>query len=335
MKIVCALAILGAGVFAAEKQVKSFISAADSMFGPAIEGVGVDKAGNIYAVDFNNNLAMAGLVAEKQALLYEATGTEGQMEKVHLNGIRFNIGFSGAEEAYIADAGTKIVYQLTERQGTDGTFKNAKLFCADSDMLQPNDIAIAPSSGRIFLSGMSYTSDSKLGDGDLWTCDRRGVARKLDVSLYRTNGIEISPDEKTLYLSEAQNSGGNVIGNRILAFDLDSCSGNVKNQRTFVNFGDLDGTGATDIDGMRADTDGNLYVTRNGLGKVAVFSSTGELTAYISLPSIDSVTSLEFGGTSGSDLYMVGKCKDDENKGCVDVYSSTAKGRAFSDLQGS
>ncbi|PIA14896.1 calcium-dependent phosphotriesterase [Coemansia reversa NRRL 1564] len=317
----------------AEQKVKSVISAADSMFGPAIEGVGVDKVGNIYAVNFKSDLTMAGLVAEKQALFYQATGTDEEKQKIHINGIRFNIGCSGAEEAYIADAGMHQVYRLTQRQSSDGTFKKAKVFCGDKEMLQPNDIAIAPSSGRIFLSGMNYNSDTQIGDGDLWTCDKKGKATKLG-QFYRTNGIEISPDEKTLYLSEAQNSGGTVIGNRILAFDLDASSGAVTNKRTFVNFGDLDDSAAIDIDGMRTDTDGNLYVTRNGLGKVAIFSSTGELTAYISLPSIVAVTSLEFGGSSGSDLYMVGKCKEDENKGCVDVYSSTAKGRAYNNLQG-
>ncbi|KAJ2079418.1 hypothetical protein H4R24_003783 [Coemansia sp. RSA 988] len=334
MKIFPVLVVFGVGVFAAGQQVKPFISASNSKFGPAIEGVGVDKAGKIYAVNFNNNLGMAGLVAKEQALLYKATGTDEELKDVHLNGIRFNIGCSGAEEAYIADAGRQQVYRLTQREGSDGAFKNAKVFCGHKDMLQPNDIAIAPTSGRIFLSGMSYTSDSKIGDGDLWTCDKKGVPKKLG-EFYRTNGIEISPDEKTLYLSEAQNSGNAVIGNRILKFDLDASSGAVKNKKVFVNFADLDGTGDVDIDGMRTDTDGNLYVTRNKSGLVAVISPSGELSGYIKSSSINYITSLEFGGTSGSDLYIVGKCLEDETKGCVDVYNSDVKGRAFSDLQGS
>ncbi|PIA14857.1 calcium-dependent phosphotriesterase [Coemansia reversa NRRL 1564] len=199
-------------------------------------------------------------------------------------------------------------------------------------MLQPNDLAFAPSSGRIFLSGMNYTSDSEIGDGDLWTCDSKGAAKSLG-QFYRTNGIEVSPDEKTLYLSESQNKGGAVVSNRILAFDLDASSGAVENKRVFVDFGKLDKTADTDIDGMRTDKEGNLYVTRNGVGKIAVFTPAGELSAYISSPSIDFVASLEFGGPTGTDLYMVGKCKDDETKGCVDKFSATITGRAFADLQ--
>ncbi|KAJ2789354.1 hypothetical protein H4R20_007197, partial [Coemansia guatemalensis] len=296
-------------------------------FGPTIEGAGVDKAGDIYAVSFNNELPSAGRVTGEQQQLYKASDSE-----AYVNGIRFNIDSAGAEEAYIVDAALHQVYRLTERQSSDGKFGKSDVFCKDETMLQPNDIAIAPSTGRIFLSGMNYTSDSKTGDGDLWTCDSTGAATRLG-QFYRTNGIEVSPDEKTLYLSVAQNKGGAVISNNILAFDLDATSGAVTNKRVFVDFGKLDKSADTDIDGMRTDKDGNLYVARNGIGKVAVFTPSGDLSAYISTPSIDFVGNLEFGGPSGKDLYMVGKCKDDETKGCVDKYTASAAGRAFTDLQ--
>ncbi|KAJ1833208.1 hypothetical protein LPJ70_006468 [Coemansia sp. RSA 2708] len=328
MKVSLALALLGATVFAAEElAATSLISSADTQFGPAIEGVGVDQAGTMYATNFGGELTQAGQVTGTQGLLYKAADGD-----AYVNGIRFNINSAGAEEAYIADAALHRVYRLTNRQGSGGAFSDNAVFCQDEAILQPNDLAIAPSSGRIFLSGQNYTSDTAVGSGDLWTCDSSGAATRLG-QFHRTNGIEVSPDEKTLYLSEAENKGGAVVANRILAFDLDAASGAVSNQRTFVDFGTLDDTAATDIDGMRADADGNLYVTRNGIGKVAVFTPAGELTAYITLPSIDFVSSLEFGGASGTDLHMVGKCKDDDTKGCVDVYSGSAVGRAFSTLK--
>ncbi|KAJ2077036.1 hypothetical protein H4R24_005369 [Coemansia sp. RSA 988] len=319
MKASLALLLLGAGALAVDElKATSFISSADTKFGATIEGTGVDKAGEIYAVSFNNDLPSAGQVTGKQQLLYKASDS-----KAYVNGIRFNTDSKGAEEAYIVDAALHQVYRLTERQTSDGKFAKADVFCKDEKMLQPNDLAIAPSSGRIFLSGMNYTSDSANGDGDLWTCDSAGAATRLG-QFYRTNGIEVSPDEKTLYLSESQNKGGAVVVNRILALDLDASSGAVTNKRVFVDFGKLDKSADTDIDGMRTDSNGNLYVTRNGIGKVAVFTPSGELSAYISTPSIDFVASLEFGGPSGKDLYMVGKCKDDETKGCVDKYSADA-----------
>ncbi|KAJ2589031.1 hypothetical protein H4R99_007606, partial [Coemansia sp. RSA 1722] len=101
-------------------------------------------------------------------------------------------------------------------------------------------------------------------------------------------------------------------------------AGTISNKRVFVDFAQLGNTATTDVDGMRTDTEGNLYITRNGLGQVAVFSPSGELAMYITSPSIKDVANLEFGGEGGKDLYMVGMCSSDETKGCVDVYSGSA-----------
>ncbi|KAJ2223992.1 hypothetical protein H4R99_007112 [Coemansia sp. RSA 1722] len=328
MRLAAAFTLLASSALAANRlQAVPFLGAADSLFGAGIEGAGVDKAGSIYAVDFNDDALSAGQIAPSQTLLYQSSNNESLV-----NGIRFNIDSTGAEEAYIADATTHQVYKLTERDAATGTFAKSSVFCHDEGMLQPNDIAIAPLSGRIFLSGMNWTSDSVVGNGDLWTCDSSGLAKRLGTFM-RTNGVEVSPDEKTLYLSEATNAAGSVVSNVVLAFDLDSSSGDISNQRTFVDFGALDATAATDIDGMRTDVDGNLYVTRNGLGQVAVFTPAGELSAYINATSIDYVSNLEFGGSSGTDLYLIGRCKEDETKGCADVYSGSTVGRAFNDLQ--
>ncbi|KAJ1931481.1 hypothetical protein FBU59_006694, partial [Linderina macrospora] len=250
--------------------------------------------------------------------------------KSEFSGIRFSIDSNGNELAYVADASNHRVVRLSDR--TSAGFKNATVFCQDSGMVQPNDIAIAPKSGRVFLSGMNYPATTKVGDGDLWTCDKTGKATKLG-QFQRTNGIEVSQDEKTLYLSESINKNWDITSNIIYAFDLDSKAGKISNKRVFVDFGKLDKTAGADIDGMRFDTQGNLYVTRNGIGKVAKISSAGKLLAYIDVAGIVDVTNLEFGGKSGTDLYIGGTCKDNKKKGCVSVYKGKVVGRAFKDLQ--
>ncbi|KAJ2853987.1 hypothetical protein FB639_006446, partial [Coemansia asiatica] len=292
-----------------------------------IEGTGVDSAGDVYAVDFDNDIASAGRLTGEQALLFKSDNSRSLVSSM-----RFFISNEGKEEAFITDATVHRVIRLYDRDDATGTFASSAAFCKDDSMLEPNDIAIAPTSGRIFLSGMKWSTGSVSGDGDLWTCDSSGGAKLLG-TFYRTNGIEVSPDEKTLYLSESINKGDEPVSNVVLAFDLDAESGTVSNKRVFVDFAQLDNSANIDVDGMRTDTEGNLYITRNGLGQVAVFSPSGELTMYISSPSIQDVANLEFGGEGGKDLYMVGKCKSDDNKGCVDVYSGSAMGNAFSKLQ--
>ncbi|WP_217903514.1 SMP-30/gluconolactonase/LRE family protein [Flectobacillus sp. BAB-3569] len=74
-----------------------------------------------------------------------------------------------------------------------------------------------------------------------------------------TNGICLSPDEKTLYVNES-------IQRNIWAFDVDA-QGNISNKRLFTSFKD------GGLDGMKCDKSGKLYVTRWGLGKILIFNS--------------------------------------------------------------
>ncbi|KAJ1948779.1 hypothetical protein FBU59_001436 [Linderina macrospora] len=125
------------------------------------------------------------------------------------------------------------------------------VFCQDSGMVQTSDIAIAPKSGRMSLSGMNCPATTKVGDGDLWACDKASQATKL-VQFQRTNGIKIGQDEKTLYLSESINKNWDITS-IIYAFDLDSKVGEISNKCAFVDFGKLDKTAGADIDGIRFD----------------------------------------------------------------------------------
>ena len=111
-------------------------------------------------------------------------------------------------------------------------------------MSQPNDIAI-DSKDRIYASD----PDWKTGKGKIWRIDTDGKVTFLD-SLGTANGIDVSPDEKTLYV----NASGNVF-----AYDL-SEDGNVSNKRVLIGFAD------SGMDGMRCDIKGNLYLTRFGKG---------------------------------------------------------------------
>ena len=103
----------------------------------------------------------------------------------------------------------------------------------------------------------------------------------------RTNGIMLSRDEKTLYVTN---------GTVIVAFDVQP-DGSVKNQR---EFGKLEAGGAGD--GMAIDAAGRLYVT-SGPG-VQVLSPEGKYLGVIPAPR--SVISAAFSGPDKKTLYVVG-----------------------------
>ena len=84
-----------------------------------------------------------------------------------------------------------------------------------------------------------------------------------------TNGIEVSPDEKFLYVNESAQRN-------VWAYDL-SPESEISNKRLLIQFPDFN------MDGMRCDIEGNLYITRHGKGTVAKLSPAGEVLLEVQL----------------------------------------------------
>jgi gluconolactonase len=102
----------------------------------------------------------------------------------------------------------------------------------------------------------------------------------------RSNGIMLSPDEKTLYVTN---------GGTILAFDIQA-DGSVNNRRDFGKLQDGNG------DGMAIDAAGRLYVT--SAPGVQVFSPDGKYLGTIPTPR--NPISVAFSGADKKTLYIVG-----------------------------
>jgi gluconolactonase len=207
-------------------------------------------------------------------------------------------------------------------------------------MLQPNDLALSTLRDTlIYLSGQDFAAST----GDLWTCDG-GLAIQFPPSILlaagigRTNGIETSPCGSYLYVSSAVNAAdGTVLQNKIFKFALNPDTGAIIEQapELFFDFA-VDGTQATDVDGMRTDVDGNLFVTRNGKGQVVELSPEGKEVRVIVFPGLGvgaGPANLEFGGDEGKTLTVIGKCLVDATKGCAATFESDVVGKAFARLQ--
>ncbi|KAI8896063.1 hypothetical protein BC833DRAFT_599100 [Globomyces pollinis-pini] len=302
-------------------------------FGPNIEGASVDAAGTVYAVDFRdtqfqNPNSAVGSVFPKAGLAF---GKQGTKVDTLLNGARFLKDGS----AIIVDAVAHKVYN----------FKSSSSFteiCGGAKFLQPNDLAITKSEKYVYFSGQNFTATTfPTGQsGDIWLCDReRGIVKNVGLPFYspmdihRTNGIEVSPNDQYLYVSSASNFNGTVLSNQIIQFQINQENGDLGQPRVLIDFGMLDKTGDVDIDGMRTDIEGNLYVTRNGAGKVTILSPTGELKGTIKLPTISNPTNLEFGGTNGKTLVIVGKCAGNLTSSCINTWESPIAGKAITYLR--
>jgi gluconolactonase len=125
--------------------------------------------------------------------------------------------------------------------------------------------------------------------------------------IQRPNGIQVSPDDKTLYLIEANGAEGGA--RMIRAFDLQA-DGTVRNMRIHYNF--YPGRSA---DGMSVDVQGNIYASAGmhflrGTSEtldtkcgVYVISPQGKLLKFIPIPE-DFITNNAFGGPDMKTLYV-------------------------------
>lgn len=262
-------------------------------FTPGIEGPACDRAGNVYAVNYERSHTIGRVTPEGECSVWIEL-PDGSIG----NGIRFN----RAGDMFIADYTNHNILKVDMRT------KELSVFAHESAMNQPNDIAIADDD-TIFASDPNWNEST----GNLWRIDTNGTVTLLESGMGTTNGIEVSPDNRTLYVNES-------VQRRVWAYDL-LPDKTVKGKRLLIEFPDFG------MDGMRCDADGNLYVTRFGKGTVAKVSPAGELLLEIGLHG-NNCTNLTFGGPDGRTCYVTVA-----DTGCVECFRTETPGREWVLLQ--
>lgn len=171
------------------------------------------------------------------------------------------------------------IYEVApERRKVADTYRGDSIDCLGNFGL--NDLTAAANGGVYFTVGGLYYAAP---DG---TITREGTVTG-------TNGIILSADEKTLYVTSG--TFGQPHG-ELVAFDVQP-DGMLTNQRVFAQ---LTGAG----DGSTIDSDGRIYVTSGPV--IDVISPDGKLLGVIPGPKGDDLISVAFGGRGKHTLYAVG-----------------------------
>lgn len=238
-------------------------------FTAGIEGPAVDRAGNVYAVNFARDHTIGIVAPNGSARVFLTLPGE-----AIANGLRF--GRDGS--LYVADYVGHAIYRVAP--GTD----SARLFARETAMSQPNDIAIT-AEGVLYASDPDWAHDT----GRIWRIDPDGKVSLAADGMGTANGIELSPDGRTLYVNES-------VQRAIWAFDV-GLDGSLAGKRLLRRFDDFG------MDGMRSDVDGNLYVTRHGKGTVVKLAPDGRLLREIALPGAKP-SNICFGGPDGRTAYV-------------------------------
>ena len=242
---------------------------AENVFTKGVEGPACDRAGNVYAVNFERQRTVGKVTPSGKAELFLdlPEGSTG-------NGIRFD----RAGAMFVADYTGHNVLRV------DMASKAVTVFAHNAAMNQPNDLAIA-ADGTLFASDPNW----KAGTGQIWRISTDGKTELVAPDMGTTNGIDVSPDGRTLYVNES-------VQRNVWAFDI-SAKGPLENKRLVKKFDDHG------FDGMRCDVDGNLYITRHGKGTVVKLSPKGEILREIDVLGPEP-TNICFGGPDGRTAYV-------------------------------
>jgi gluconolactonase len=242
---------------------------AEKGFTPGIEGPACDAAGNVYVVNFADQQTIGKVTPDGKAEVWvrlpgKSTG----------NGIVFD----RKGTMYVAD------YVGHNVLAIDPVTKKVTVFAHEPAMNQPNDLAIAP-------DDTLYASDPNWGNGtgQLWRVGRDGKAVRVAKEMGTTNGIDVSPDGKTLLVNES-------VQRNVWAFDIGP-DGGLTNKRLVKKFDDHG------FDGMRCDVEGNVWITRYGKGTVVKLSPTGDVLKEVDVLG-EKPSNLCFGGPDGKTVYV-------------------------------
>ncbi len=265
---------------------------AENVFTAGIEGPAVNRNGDLFAVNFAKEGTIGKVNKAGEGEIYVSL-PEGSIG----NGIRFDLDGN----MFIADYLGHKVYRI--KKGA----KTPEVWAQDSTMNQPNDLAIGPG-GVIYLSDPNWAESV----GKLWMVTPEREILLLEEGMGTTNGIEVSPDNKTLYVNES-------VQRMVWKYDIQE-NGKLNNKRKFISFTDFG------LDGMRCDMQGNLYLTRYDKGTVAIISPEGEILKEVILKG-KKPSNIAFGGEKGLNCYVTMA-----DRGCLETFIALSPGSYYSKM---
>ncbi len=242
---------------------------AENLFSVNIEGPAFDKNGQLYVVNFERDGTIGKVSSDGTCSLFIEL-PEGSIANCIL--------FNREDNMYLPDfTGHNILH-------VDMKTQQVSVFCHEARMYSPNDLCMNKQ-GQIFASDPDWEKEI----GQLWRVDPNGKAVLVEENMGTTNGIELSPDEKTLYVNES-------IQRKVWKYDVDE-NGNISGKKLFYSFDDFG------LDGMKCDKNGNLYITRWGKGTIVVLSPAGNFIREINLKG-KKCSNLVFGGKKGKTIFV-------------------------------
>ncbi len=318
---VCLLAAISAGGIGGAAGEELFVSkplTPVKEYTSHIEGPAVNAAGDLFVA----NIKMQGAGDKGGAIGRVKNGaTTSQLFAIlpshkGVGGVGNGIRFDLQGRMYVADFPNHIIHVFEPGSTTRRDYFVARPNSEGKPVFdQPNDLAIA-------RDGTLYASDPKGGSGRIWKITKAAdgtVTGKPMVStrtMGRTNGLDLSPDNKTLYVSESKFHASPA---SLWAYRIDGATlADPVPLKVFTEGGD--------VDGLRVDTDGRIFVARPEVGQVFILvppGAVGETPPAVPTQGINP-SNLTFGGADGRDVYIT---QADPAKRFIERFRTNRPGR--------
>ena len=259
---------------------------------------------------FDVGTFLEGVVFDRDGFGYVSAVREGAIYKFRPGGAPVLWAESARPSGHkILSDGTHVVADRTEdaiiQFDADGRRQGAVSLSEGVSLQSPNDITPDARGGYYFTDMKdSYRNGP---NGEVHHVDERGSVRTVAAGLSAPNGLVLSPDAKTLYVSESRT-------NHVLAFSVTD-SGALKDKKTLADLSEEGDSSQAVLDGMTVDQSGIIYVAFTRLGVYAL-SPSGDVVAKFS-SGMRIVANVAF--APDSDLLFVVGSSVERTKGSVYV----------------
>jgi sugar lactone lactonase YvrE len=237
-----------------------------------LDGLASDREGNLYAANYRGPGTICQMTPDGEIRDFASLpdGCPASGLQFHANGLLL-----------VADPRYHRILQVDPRTRQVREYARG---LASLMMASPAHLAVA-------ANGFTYVPDPDWEGqtGQLWGIDETGASFRMTGGLGTVNGIALSPDDRTLYLSESMQG-------QVWAYDL-SPEGELGNRRLLVSFAE-DQPAA-----MTVDIAGDLYIACQGRGTVVKVSPEGEVLQEIALAG-EQPTGIALGGADGYTCFV-------------------------------
>jgi gluconolactonase len=140
--------------------------------------------------------------------------------------------------------------------------------------------------------GELYVTDPE--NKQVWFIDAKGAKRVVDTGIAEPNGLTLTPDQSLLLVADTK-------GQLVYSFQVQA-DGSLAHKQPYFYLHVPAGSPRSAADGMKVDTNGNLYVATE-MG-VQYCDQAGRVNGIITKPQRAWLSNVVFGGPNFDDLYV-------------------------------